>query len=331
MLAFVKKYWFLFALFVLASAVVFAWISSRQKAVEPPLKEGVEVEKPRSEFSIPSEGNVQLDITQEPVSPISAEVFAAEEFNEKTLQSNLARLLSFAGVSSSPGVVSEEPRVLLFQEGPSALAATLPSGKFLFEGKGEIDVSVGVREAVTRLVKELRLVEDVSFVELEGLVAAGDELREPRGRERPTAYVATVFPKIGQLSVLGAGAGQQPLVVKLFADGIVFGIERNYHLPGKSLGSLPLIPYSEAAALAVSGGGEYLWIQDLQGRDTVSLDRERLEKTVLTSVSLFYFESGETQSFVQPVYVFQGEAETAGGAPRRVALMVPAVEGAVLR
>lgn len=332
MSGFLKKHWLIFLLFILATAVVFFWYHQKDSTPKRALKgEDVQIQRPSTEYSVPSEGNIKVDVQATPSFPSSVDVFKTQPFNEERFHARFARLFSTAGLNKDGLVVSENPLFVLFQSEQASLLVSLPSGKFSFQGEIKIPLSGGTKESVVNFVKQLKLVDDIALVELEGVVVAGDELRDPEGGEKPNAYIATIFPRVGSLSVLGAGEGQQPLVVKLFADGVVFGISLSHHLPGELVGNLSLIPYPEAAVLVESGRGEYLWIRDQQGRDTLTLDRERLEKTSLTSVGLFYFESGGAQDFLQPVYIFTGTAETASGAPRRVALMVPAVEGAVLR
>lgn len=327
MLGFIKKYWLIILLAVLASTVAFVWFTKRSA----PQKEVVIPPPPQPDSSFLYEGGsftLEEALSQTPTLPSQLPVFSTRQFSKQTIESEFSILVKDLGFDSSPREdFGQDKTLLVWENKTSFLYIELPSGKIFFTGEAGIFLSS--QNPVSQLQEKMalwKLTTTLREVSTEEMVVRGFESRPALRGETVDFIKITASPEIAGLLVSGAGLSSLLVEAHIDPRGNLLSFVFASHMPAAEQGVFPLFSLKEAVSLARSGQGKILKITDMEGLDASPLGQGALSSLKVEQVGLVYFESGEEQKMLQPVYVFSGTGKTASLEARRVQLLIPAVK-----
>lgn len=326
---FLKKNWFLILLAMLATALGLFWAYSRLPKREVPTPVPQAIETPSSRFSEKPEGVTYTIVVPAPQLPDRMDVFTLERFSKDSLPLYLQALASEFGIPiSSP---SQAPRDdLLVWDGPTfSLALNLPSGSFdLYKGSQKVAPSFSLgsaRQYAIDKAKELGLVRDVAVVDVGSFVVAGVHLEEaPPGNAE--VFIVKVQASINGFPLVSVGQSQNHVEFRLTKGGEITKIGYNMPVPKASMGSFRLKSWDRVVAQLQGGEAQTISIKDAEGNTAAPLSAQPLTRATITKSYLAYFDSGESQTTLQPVFVFEGTGTTTTGEARIFALYVSALE-----
>lgn len=326
MINFLKKNWFLIILALIATLISFVWTYYRSRPQAPP---GVKIEKPISRFSETPQGVLYTVTATPPEIPESLPVFAVQTFSQNELPPYIKTVGSEFGVpTSSP---PKTPRENIFTwAGPSfSLTLDLPLGNFnLYGGALRVASSFsleGAKQYTVDKAKNLGLIEGIVDVGVRGFIPTGPEYQEVLP-EKASVFAVTAAASINGLPLVSVSQSQNHIEFWLTKEGSVTKIGYHMPRPGTSLGSFPVKSWANAVAELQAGEAKSLFIKDVQGNTPAPLLVEPLKTALITKSYFAYFDSGDDQATLQPVFVFEGTGATVAGEERVFALYISAIE-----
>lgn len=326
---FLKKNWFLILLAMLATALGLLWAYLRLPKPEKPIPPPQAIETPSSRFSQKPIGVIYTISAPPPQVPDKATVFEVERFSETSLPPYLQLLFPEFGIPTSSPPRTPRENILIW-DGPSfSLTLDLPSGNFdLYNGTLKVASSFSLEEAkqyTAEKARSLGLIEGVASVSVRGFVPTGPEYEEVP-LEKAGIFAVTATASINGLPLVSVSQSQNHVEFWLTKEGSVTKIGYHMPRPGTSLGNFSVKSWANAVAELQAGEAKSLFVKDAQGNTPAPLSVEPLKTALITKSYLAYFDSGDNQTTLQPVFVFEGTGTTTTGEARTFALYVSAID-----
>lgn len=328
---FLRKNWFLILLAMLATALGLLWTYLRLPKpgkLAPPAQQQI-IQEPSSRFSQKPIGVIYTISVSPPQVPDKATIFEVERFSETSLPPYLQLLFSEFGIPISSPLRTPRENILIW-DGPSfSLTLSLPSGNFdLYNGTLKVAPSFsleGAKQYTEEKARSLGLIEGVASVSVRGFVPTGPEYEEVPP-EKASVFAITATASVNGLPLASASQTQNHVEFWLTKEGSVTKIGYHMPRPGTSIGNFPVKSWTNAVTELQAGEAKSLFIKDAQGNTPAPLSVEPLKTALITKSYLAYFDSGEDQTTLQPIFVFEGNGTTTTGEARTFALYISAIE-----
>lgn len=323
-----KRYWFLILLAFAAIALLWGWLSLRQRETPPPTQ-GVEEPKTGGSESIPKS---RYTVNIAPISiPKGLAVYSTTPYSDTRLPVGLRSMAVELGFSLS-NPIKPTNDVILWQDGTSGIVMELPSGKFTYSGEvrvGESFTLESARQYSLGAVSRWALIANVVDVEVKSFVAHGIHLDEVLPGEVPDFFEVNFYSSIDDLPLVIEGEDATAVKFRVRSDGVVSSIETRVHTKGDTFGVFPLKTWQEVIGELNTKDMDILWVKS--DREFTPSIHSGLIQPTITQIYLAYFDAGVAQSFFQPVFVFEGSGRRVNGEVVHFAIYTPAVRSEYLK
>jgi len=324
---------------VLAAAIpilgFFFWRQVGPLRVPPPNPIFGPLPQPETQFSIPTKPGItyRLSFPKNLFAqfPDHLSVYKIKELSKEEILDKFSKLSAELGFSVDPATQTGGVFTFYIWDEPGRfLKVNSQTGQFIFQGKAVLSPSPTTPQEAEGLTKQRltdwKLIYPDTQTTINYFVLAGMEFEPVTNPNLADVYEISFSSSINGYSLIGFGPAQDLASVKVSKDGQILIIDYFYHqFNRENVGTYPLKSSEAILSQTQEGQGKIFSLKTRAGVET-NLTLENPIKTInLTSVDLVYYETVEKQEYLQPIYLFSGEASLERGQTLEVSLYLPAI------
>jgi hypothetical protein len=341
-----KRYWF----FILLAAMVASLLAIRfirQPTTQPtqplPTPQFGQLPQPQSELSQPLGKTpiytILLSESDFANLPQSLAVYQIKKFSQGEILARLSKIIVDLGFLGSPEVQQrKDGQYLIWREGKNYLKVNFVSGQFSFVGQSSLVQnqtlsSSQIDELVADKLKTWDLTTEKPESEsLNGFVPIGLELRPVTDLSQATVFDITFKNSLNGYPLIGIGQVRDLLEVKIDNQGNLLNLFYSLHQPNQeSINNYPLKTYEEAIQEIKEGQAQIIELMTENGEYRTIPLSEEIREVNLSSVSVGYYETTETQEYYQPIFILKGKVTLRDSNTYQATLILPAVSSEYLK
>lgn len=318
-IGFLKKRWLatalsLMAIFLLALKIVF-----NPPEEKPPVSPRLSpLPQPSSVYSQPlgSQISPRLLFEEEVFRPLPTNLpaFRTKNFSLETAIEFLSPVVAGLGFSGSPATKSiNKQNHLIWQEKGNFLDAIETSGQFVFLGKYPLrdekttfDANQTV-SAIKNRLSEWRLIEEGTEISsFQALAVVGQQLVAVENPADGQVFKISFRPKIENLPLVGFGEARHLVEVQIDNQNNLIKLSYFLHQIETKTAPYPLKGYSQIKKEIHEGKIQIIETFDTRGQMRSAPRPQEIKEVILAGPTLAYYEAGETQTYLLPIFLFSG-------------------------
>ncbi|MCL5675979.1 MAG: hypothetical protein M1120_02530 [Patescibacteria group bacterium] len=289
------------------------------------------IPQPATIFSKPVEKTVGFsfvgDKTELAKIPKEAYVYKISQETKNALLNKLAPVLSFLGFSDKQEQESNSGKTMVWSGDNGSFSLKTDTGQFIFKGHSASALFGGTNTtaAVTDKLAAWNIIGPGEKTKTVYLKTVGFEQAVVDNINLADTLQILFLPTVGGLPVFGIGPAEPIISVKINLKSREITELENFMRPydPDEKSSYPLVPVTN---IINSLGPANVTIVLLKNSSGVFVsDFSKVATVKLNKVSLSYYLTSENQLFLQPVYLFTGEAFFNDGGLGSISLYVPAI------
>lgn len=218
----------------------------------------------------------------------------------------------------------------IWEEPDKFLKVNSQTGQFVFQGKTALSSGPITPPEAEELAKQKLIDWDLLQLDtktsINYFVLAGMQFKPVTNPNLADVYQITFSSSVDTYPLIGFGPAQDLASVKVGKDGQILTIDYFYHqFERENVGTYPLKSSETVLSQVQQGQGEIFSLKTKAGVETNLTPENQIKTIDLTSVDLAYYETVEKQEYLQPIYLFLGEAKLEKGQALEVSLYLPAI------
>lgn len=338
---FFKKYWVFILLATIATMLLFIRLS--QKPTTPPQKEEPlpifgTLPQPKSGFAeILGKGlsyKISLSQSDFAKNPEKLPVYKTKKFTKEEIILRCARLTSDLGFFKPPEETQRKDGLFLFwHEGENHLGVNVSSGQFLLSGTFPLSSAPQafspsqIQELIQEKLLGWGLVEKkIEVKETRGYQRTGSELLPIKELSQAEVFRLIFNPSFDSFSLVGIGPAKNLIEAKADNKGTLLSLIFNLHQADKEIvDEYPLKSFEETTKELKEGKGQIIQVLTQEGEERSIPSQDQIGEVQISSFSIVYYETVESQDFYQPVFLLKGKISLKNGEAYQASFILPAI------
>lgn len=270
--------------------------------------------------------------------PKTLSVYKVKKLSKEEILSRFNDVISGLGFIKPP--IEEQRKdgfFLVFREADNYLKIKVGSGQFSFAGKvslaqGQELTPPQIQSLIEEVFVSWNLIPSGSKAKkLEGFVPTGMEL-SPISDVNKAVFFRVFFDlSFNSLPIVGVGPAENHIEATIDNKGVLVSLFFNLHQVDKEIvDSYPSKSFEETIKELGEGKAQIIQVLTQKSEDRSIPPPNQIKEVQISSLSLAYYETVETQDFYQPVFLLKGKISLKSGENFQASFILPAIESKYL-